>query len=79
QVADFMKKYTSIKGYGIRIGGSERVNTKTKETMKQTYLCHHAGKPAKSSKASYHIECLWKVNFWFKNKKNCIEVITFNN
>ncbi|CAG8697573.1 4835_t:CDS:2, partial [Cetraspora pellucida] len=24
-------------------------------------------------------ECSWKVNFWFKNDKNCIEVTTFNN
>ncbi|RIB25197.1 hypothetical protein C2G38_2166556 [Gigaspora rosea] len=52
QVADFMKKYASIKGHGIRIGGGGRVNTQTKETIKWTYLCRHAGKPAKSSEAS---------------------------
>ncbi|RIB20653.1 hypothetical protein C2G38_2035065 [Gigaspora rosea] len=79
QVADFMKKYASIKGHGIRIGDGGRVNTQTKETIKWTYLCRYTGKPAKSSEASCYVECPWKVNFWFKSEKNCIEVTTFNN
>ncbi|CAG8768449.1 26572_t:CDS:2, partial [Dentiscutata erythropus] len=69
----------NIKGHGIRIGGGGRVNTKTKKIIKRSYLCRHAGKPAKSSEVSCRVECLWKVNFWFKNEKNCIEVTTFNN
>lgn len=42
-------------------------------------MCHYAGKPAKSSEMSCRVECLWKVNFWFKNGKNCIKITTFNN
>ncbi|CAG8783581.1 23338_t:CDS:2, partial [Gigaspora rosea] len=36
------------------------------------------GGGGRSSKASCQVECQWKVNFWFKNDKNCIEVTTFN-
>ncbi|CAG8781104.1 34446_t:CDS:2 [Gigaspora margarita] len=33
QVAKFMKKYAASKGHGIRIGGGERVNTKTHQSI----------------------------------------------
>ncbi|CAG8774249.1 1814_t:CDS:2, partial [Gigaspora rosea] len=78
QVVDFMKKYAIVKGHRIRIGSGGRVNAKTKEILKWTYLCRYAGKPAKSSEVSCRVECTWKVNFWFKKDKNCIEVTTLN-
>ncbi|RIB22222.1 hypothetical protein C2G38_2033743 [Gigaspora rosea] len=78
QVADFMKKYAIVKGHGIRISDGGRVNAKTKEILKWTYLYRYAGKPAKSSEVSCRVECTWKVNFWIKKDKNCIEVTTFN-
>ncbi|CAG8579594.1 5818_t:CDS:2, partial [Dentiscutata erythropus] len=49
--------------HGIRIGSGGRVNTKTKEIIKRSYLCRYAEKPAKSSVVSCRVECPWKVNF----------------
>ncbi|CAG8527171.1 7391_t:CDS:2, partial [Gigaspora rosea] len=54
QVADFMKKYAIVKGHGIRISDGGRVNAKTKEILKWTYLYRYAGKPAKSSEHVGH-------------------------
>ena len=63
-----MKRYAAIKGHGVRIGGSGKVDQATKEVIKRTYLCRHAGK-AKSNRTaliekqhsntfSYRVECL---------------------
>ncbi|CAG8690943.1 12768_t:CDS:2, partial [Cetraspora pellucida] len=46
------KKYTISKGYRIRIGGGEKINAITKETIKQTYVYRYAEKLAKSSEVS---------------------------
>ena len=61
-VARFMKKYASAKGHGVRIGGGGRVNKETKEVMKRTYLCRHAGKAKpkqtnKTNASSCRVEC----------------------
>ncbi|CAG8692262.1 9767_t:CDS:2, partial [Cetraspora pellucida] len=80
QVANFMKKYAAAKGHGIRISGGGRVNAENQKVVKWTYLCRHARKPAeKSSGVSCRVGCPWRVNFWFKNDKNCLEVTAFNN
>ncbi|CAB4421623.1 unnamed protein product [Rhizophagus irregularis] len=82
-VAKFMKRYAAAKGHGVRIGGGGKVNKETKEVIKRTYLCRHAGK-AKSDQtipsnvSSCRVECPWKVNIWVKKSKGCLEVTTFN-
>jgi hypothetical protein len=43
-----MKRYASVKGHGVRIGGGGRVDKETHQILKRTYLCRHAGE----SKAS---------------------------
>ena len=81
-VAKFMKKYAAAKGHGVRIGGGGKVDKITKEVLKRTYLCRHAGKAnSKSSQrvsSSCRVECPWKVNIWVKKSKGYLEVTTFN-
>src|SRR3954453_12137189 len=81
-VAKFMKKYAAAKGHGVRIGGGGKVDKVTKEVLKRTYLCRHAGKAkSKSSQkvsSSCRVECPWKVNIWAKKSKGCLEVTTLN-
>ena len=77
-----MKKYAATKGHGVRIGGGGKVNKETKEVLKRTYLCRHAGKAnSKSSQnasSSCRVDCPWKVNIWAKKSKGYLEVTTLN-
>jgi hypothetical protein len=58
-----MKKYASIKGHGVRIGGGGKVDKATKQVLKRTYLCRHAGKSKSTSNtSSCRVECPWKLN-----------------
>ncbi|CAB4444945.1 unnamed protein product [Rhizophagus irregularis] len=83
-VANFMKKFATAKGHGVRIGGGGKVDKAANEVLKRTYLCRHAGK-AKSNRqkgpsnaSSCRVECLWKVNIWVKKSKGYLEVTKFN-
>ena len=79
-VEKFMKKYATIKGHGIRIGGGGRVDKVTKEIMKWVYLCRHAGKAkitaSKRKTSSCRVECPWKINIWAK--KDYLKVTTLH-
>ncbi|CAG8707921.1 9757_t:CDS:2, partial [Rhizophagus irregularis] len=74
-VEKFMQRYASVKGHGVRIGGGGRVDKKTCQILKRTYLCQHADE----SKASTFckVSCSWKLNIWAKKDKNYLEVTTF--
>ncbi|CAB4431246.1 unnamed protein product [Rhizophagus irregularis] len=83
-VANFMKKFATVKGHGVRIGGGGKVDKAANEVLKRTYLCRHAGK-AKSNRqkgpsnaSSCRVECPWKVNIWVKKSKGYLEVTKFN-
>ena len=78
-----MKRYTAIKGHGVQIGSSEKVNKTTNEVLKQRYLCRHVRKvtskqTTQSNMTSCWVECSWKVNIWVKKGKGCLEVTKFN-
>jgi len=81
-----MKRYGSVQSHGVRIGGGGKVDKETKEVIKRTYLCQHAGK-AKSNRTALiekrhlntsfcRVECPWKVNIWYKKNKGHLEVTT---
>ena len=81
-VANFMKKYAATKGHGVRIGGGERVDKTTQETIKRTYLCCHAekakSKASKRQTSSCRVECPWRVNIWAKKSKGYLQVTTLH-
>ena len=70
-----MKRYASVKGHGVRIGGGGRVDKETHQILKRTYLCRHAGESKAST--SCRVGCPWKLNIWAKKDKNYLEVTTF--
>lgn len=70
-----MQRYASVKGHGVRIGGGGRVDKKTCQILKRTYLCWHAGESKAST--SCRVGCPWKLNIWAKKDKNYLEVTTF--
>ena len=75
-----MKRYASVKGHGVRIGGGGKVDKENNQVLKRTYLCRHAGKPKASNTSSCtscRVGCPWKLNIWAKKNKNCLEITTF--
>ena len=70
-----MKRYASIKGHGVRIGGGGRVDKENNQVLKRTYLYQHAGES--KAETSCRVGCPWKLNIWAKKDKNYLEVTTF--